>query len=60
MVIFDCFQYFNEEHVADLRFNILNEFVDYSLIINNNEIDVFFEKLDNVLTKGAILKSKIK
>ena len=46
--------------MANLRFNILNEFVDYSLIINNNEIDVFFEKLDNVLTKGAILKSKIK
>jgi|TARA_Y100000031_G_scaffold37332_1_gene41827 hypothetical protein len=60
MVIFDCFQYFDEKHMANLRFNILNEFVDYSLIINNNEIDVFFEKLDNVLTKGAILKSKIK
>ena len=31
-------------------------FVSPSLIINNNEIDLFFEKLDDVLTKGASLK----
>jgi len=35
MVIFDCFQYFNEEHVADLRFNILNEFVDSFVIVES-------------------------
>ena len=33
MAIYDCFQYFNEEHIADLRFNILNEFVDYFVIV---------------------------
>ena len=33
MAIYDCFQYFNEEHIVDLRFNILNEFVDY--FVNN-------------------------
>ena len=32
MKIFDCFQYFNEDHIADLRFNILNEFVDFFVI----------------------------
>ena len=32
-------------------------FVSPSLIINNDEIDIFFEKLDNVLIKGASLKS---
>ena len=32
MVIYDCFQYFNEDHVLDLRFNILNEKVDYFVI----------------------------
>ena len=32
MTIFDCFQYFNEEHVADLRFNVLDEFVDFFVI----------------------------
>ncbi len=32
-------------------------FVSPSLIINNNEIDLFFEKLDDILTKGASLNS---
>ena len=35
MVIFDCFQYFNEEHIADLRFNILDEFVDNFVIVES-------------------------
>ena len=35
MKIFDCFQYFNEEHIADLRFNILNEFVDVFIIVES-------------------------
>ncbi len=35
MKIFDCFQYFNEEHIADLRFNILNEFVDLFVIVES-------------------------
>ena len=32
MAIYDCFQYFNEDHILDLRFNILNERVDYLII----------------------------
>ena len=32
MAIYDCFQYFNEDHVLDLRFNILNEKVDFFII----------------------------
>ena len=32
MTIFDCFQYFNEEHILDLRLNILDEFVDHFVI----------------------------
>ena len=35
MIIFDCFQYFDEEHVADLRFNILNEFVNSFVIVES-------------------------
>ena len=35
MAIFDCFQYFNEEHIADLRFNILNEDVDFFVIVES-------------------------
>ena len=29
MAIYDCFQYFNEDHILDLRFNILDKYVDY-------------------------------
>ena len=32
MAIYDCFQYFNEDHIVDLRFNILNEKVDFFVI----------------------------
>ena len=32
MAIYDCVQFFNEEHILDLRINILNEFVDFFVI----------------------------
>ena len=32
MAIFDCFQYFNEDHMVDLRLNILDKYVDYFVI----------------------------
>ncbi len=32
MAIYDCFQYFNEDHVVDLRLNILDKFVDYFVV----------------------------
>ena len=32
MAVFDCFQYFNEDHILDLRFNILNQYVDFFVI----------------------------
>ena len=31
MAIYDCFQYFNEDHVVDL-INILDKYVDYFVI----------------------------
>ena len=53
MAIFDCFQYFNEDHIADLRFNILNEFVDKFVIVESTtdhqgklkklHFDIFFK-----------------
>ena len=33
MAIFDCFQYFNEDHIVDLRLNILNKHVDKFIIV---------------------------
>ncbi len=35
MAIFDCFQYFNEEHIAELRFHILDNFVDHFIIVES-------------------------
>ncbi len=32
MAIYDCFQFFNEEHILELRLNILDEFVDFFVI----------------------------
>jgi beta-1,4-mannosyl-glycoprotein beta-1,4-N-acetylglucosaminyltransferase len=32
MAIYDCFQYFNEDHVVDLRLNILDKYVDFFVI----------------------------
>ena len=32
MSVYDCFQYFNEDHIVDLRLNILDPYVDYFVI----------------------------
>ena len=36
MKIFDCFMYFDEEMLVDVRFNTLNEFVDYFVIVESS------------------------
>ena len=35
MAIYDCFQFFNEEHILDLRLNILNEFIDFFVMVES-------------------------
>ena len=35
MKIFDCFMYFDEEVVVDLRLNILDQYVDYFVIVES-------------------------
>ena len=35
MKIFDCFMYFDEEMILDLRLNILNKYVDYFVIVES-------------------------
>ena len=35
MAIFDCFQYYNEDHMAEIRFNILDQFVDKFVIVES-------------------------
>ena len=36
MKIFDCFMYFDEEIVLELRLNILNKYVDYFVIVESS------------------------
>ena len=35
MKIYDCFMYFDEELILDLRLNILDKFVDYFVIVES-------------------------
>ena len=35
MKIFDCFMFFDEDQVLDLRLNVLNEYVDYFVIVES-------------------------
>jgi len=35
MAIYDCFQFFNEENVLDIRLNILDEIVDFFVIVES-------------------------
>ena len=35
MAIYDCFQFFNEEHILDLRLNILDEHVNFFVIVES-------------------------
>ena len=36
MKIFDCFMYFDEDLLLDLRLNVLNNFVDKFVIVESN------------------------
>ncbi len=35
MAVYDCFPYFNEDHMVDLRLNILDKFVDKFVIVES-------------------------
>ena len=47
MAIYDCFQYFNEEHIVDLRLNILDKHVDYFVISESTKTHQGKEKKIN-------------
>ena len=36
MQVFDCFMYFNEDVVLDLRLNMLDKYVDYFVIVESS------------------------
>jgi beta-1,4-mannosyl-glycoprotein beta-1,4-N-acetylglucosaminyltransferase len=35
MAIYDCFPFFNETHILDLRLNVLDEFIDFFVIVES-------------------------
>ena len=61
MTIYDCFQYFNEDHMVDLRLNILNEHVDYFVISESTKTHQGKNKEINFdIKKFSKFKNKIK
>ena len=60
MAIYDCFQFFNEEHILDLRFNILNKFVNFFVIVESTSDHQGKEKKLNFdINKFNKFKNKI-
>jgi len=61
MAIYDCFQYFNEDHIVELRLNILDQYVDYFVISESNRTHQGEEKKINFdIKKFSKFKDKIK
>ena len=61
MAIYDCFQYFDEDHMVDLRLNILNDYVDYFVISESTKTHQGKAKKINFdINKFSRFKDKIK
>jgi beta-1,4-mannosyl-glycoprotein beta-1,4-N-acetylglucosaminyltransferase len=61
MAIYDCFQYFDEDHMLDIRFNILDEYVDYFVISESTKTHQGKPKKINFnIEKFPKFKDKIK
>ena len=61
MAIYDCFQYYNEDHILDLRFNILDKHVDYFVISESTKTHQGNEKKLNFdINNFSRFKNKIK
>ena len=57
MKIFDCFMYFDEEVVLDVRLNTLNEFVDYFVIVESKYLARIFNlSLQRIVARITIKK----
>ena len=61
MAIYDCFQYFNEDHTVDLRMNILDPYVDFFVISESTKTHQGHNKKINFDIKNfPQFKDKIK
>ena len=60
MKIYDCFSYWDEDLLLDLRLNILNDYVDYFVIVEGNKTwQNNFKKLRFDIKKFEKFKDKI-
>ena len=60
MAIYDCFQYFNEDHIVDLRLNILDKYVDHFVISESTKTHQGENKKLNFDVKNSLnLKTKL-
>ena len=61
MAIYDCFQYFNEDHIVDLRLHILDKSVDKFVIVESTvDHQGKTKKLNFEIDKYKKFKNKIK
>jgi beta-1,4-mannosyl-glycoprotein beta-1,4-N-acetylglucosaminyltransferase len=61
MAIYDCFQYFNEDHIVDLRLHILDKYVDYFVISESTKTHQGKSKKINFdINNFSKFKNKIK
>ncbi len=61
MALYDCFQYFNEDHIVDLRLNILDKYIDYFVISESTKTHQGKPKKINFdINKFPKFKDKIK
>ena len=60
MKIYDCFSYWDEDLLLDLRLNVLNDFIDYFVIVEGNKTwQNNFKKLRFDINKLSKFKDKI-
>ena len=60
MKIYDCFSYWDEDLLLDIRLNILNEYVDYFVIVEGNRTwQNNYKKLRFDIKKFQKFKDKI-
>ena len=59
-MIYDCFSYWDEDLLLDLRLNILDNYVDYFVIVEGNKTwQNNSKKLGLILTSFKNLKKKL-
>ena len=60
MKVYDCFSYWDEDLLLDLRLNVLNDFIDYFVIVEGNKTwQNNFKKLRFDINKFSKFKDKI-